>query len=469
LSVLGYYPVTRHRIAGITVVAVLGLLLLVTFGPWNQGRAERRQAQLELAEQLEDLFASVADDVRPSVVAIDTTDGTSGGATDVEGSLHTSFGSGFIVDARGYILTNQHLVAHAKTIRVRLYDGREFSGVRLRGDETSDIAFVKIEADNLRPARLGNSDKLRVGQWALAVGHPFGLMQTVSAGIVSALKRSDLRLLPFEDFIQTDASINPGNSGGPLVNLRGEVIGINTAIYSTAGSMNHGISFAIPINLAKALTTRWIEGKNVAFLGLSPMSVDTDMSRYFGLGKRHGAFVRGVDKDGPAENAGIQTMDLIVKFDREVVEDENHLRVLIALQSPGSEVEVEVLRGRETRKLVIVPSVREDRVAVVPGDARGSADSERWLGITVTTLTKQLVNELGAGHVTRGVAVVGVGRDTPSWRKGIRPGDILTEVNGSQVSDLVELERELMAAEDVVALRVSRRGRDAGFFFVPRG
>ena len=469
MSILGYYPVTRSRVVGFSVLAILGSLLLVTFGPGSRSLAVPRQAQLQLAEQLEDLFASVADDVRPSVVEIDTTDDSPGGATGAGASLHTSFGSGFVVDDRGFILTNHHLVAHARTIRVRLDVGRVFPGVLQRSDAASDIAFVRIEAEGLQAARLGDSDELRVGQWALAVGHPFGLMQTVSAGIVSALKRSDLRLLPFEDFIQTDASINPGNSGGPLVNLRGEVIGINTAIYSSSGSVSHGISFAVPINLAKALTSRWVEGKSVAFLGLSLGTVDADMSRYFGLEKRRGAFVKAVDRDGPGEAAGFEPMDLVVRFDHEVIRDENHLRVLVAQRAPGDEIEVEVLRGREMRQLVIVPGAREDRTPSATDRAVSDAAGKRWLGITVTTLTKRLVDEIGAGLVTRGVAVVQVARDTPSWSKGIRPGDILTAVNGTAVSDLVELERKLMSSGEVVVLRVSRRGRDIGFFFVPHG
>ena len=460
------FSVTLTRATVLATVAVLGSLALLTVGSWERGFGAGRQAQLELAEQLEDLFASVAEDVRPAVVAINSKEAGSS-VDDAAASLQTAFGSGFIVDSRGYILTNHHLVEHARTIRVRIHDGREFDGVLLRSDATSDIALIKVEATDLPVARLGDSDELRVGQWALAIGHPFGLMQTVSAGIVSALKRADLRILPFEDFIQTDASINPGNSGGPLDNLRGEVIGINTAIYSTSGSMNHGISFAVPINLAKVLTRRWIDGESVAFIGLSPGRVDADMAVYYGLESREGAFVIDVDEGGPAQAVGIQAMDVIVEFDGKTVIDENHLRVLIARQIPGEKTAVKVVRVSGETSFEIVPAARADR-PLPPRPTPKPTNSQQWMGIIATSLTQDLRTELGANSDLRGVAVVQVRHDSAPWRKGMRPGDIITSVDGKDVPDLLELERRVMAAGKIVAFRVHRQGRDVGFFFVSR-
>jgi len=467
LSQLITFPIAHPRLVGLLAIAILGPVLLVTFDRGPETLAARRQAQLELAEQLEELFAAVAEEVRSAVVAIDTTDSDAFGDSNVR-ALQASFGSGFIVDARGYILTNHHLVSSADSIRVRLYSGEEYPGVLVQSDAASDIALLKIEAKNVSVARLGDSDDLRVGQWGLAIGHPFGLMQTVSAGIISALKRSDLRILPFEDFIQTDASINPGNSGGPLVNLHGEVIGINTAIYSSAGSMNHGISFAVPINLAHILTKRWIAGKSVATIGLSAGRVDSDMATYYGLDRPHGAFVKSVEKEGPASKSGLRPMDVVVRFGKTEVLDENHLRILIAKTAPGTSVPVEFRRGRETKSCVVVPQgaaapPRADRATPDPAVQR------RWLGITVTALNESLARELLVTTTTRGVAVVNVHLTSASWKKGIRPGDVITSVNGSAVTNLREFDSSLMSSENVVALQVTRKGRDIGYFFVSRG
>jgi serine protease Do len=468
VTLFSRFPASHLSLAS---ALAFGFLTLAAAG-WQRSHADRGElapAQLELAGQFEDLFAWVAEQVRPAVVAIDTTDASAeGAAADPEAPPHSSFGSGFIIESRGYIVTNHHLVSEAQAIRVKLAGGEEYAGVVVRSDPTADIALVKIEANDLPVARLGDSEALRVGQWALAVGHPFGLMQTVSAGIVSALKRQDLHLLPFENFIQTDASINPGNSGGPLVNLRGEVVGINTAIYSSAGSMNHGISFAVPINLAKVLAERWIEGKGVGFLGLAPGGVDADMARYFGLEERRGAFVKHVDRGGPAEAGGICPMDLIVKFGAEEVSDENHLRILIAREAPGREIDVEVRRGKDTKLLkIVLRASDEPPPAAEPTAARGQR-SNRLLGITVTTLTESLREEIGAVPRQRGVAVIRVERESSAWRKGMRPGDVIAGVDGEEVHDLVELEKALDRCGEVVVFQVLRKGRDIGFFFVPR-
>lgn len=459
----------RFRVGALVTLALSGILGLVAFGATERGLDARRSASREFAADLEDLFTAAAAAVRPGVVAIDTTDAGSSGANDDENGPHTSFGSGFVIDRRGYVLTNWHLVGRAGRIRVRLHDGREYPGAFVRGDATSDIALVRIDAEDLEALALGDSGELRVGQWALAVGHPFGLLQTVSAGIISGLKRSDLHILPFEEFIQTDASINPGNSGGPLVNLRAEVIGINTAVFSTASSANHGISFAVPINLARALATRWIDGQSVAFLGLSPGRVDADIATWFGLSSPRGAFVRAVDAAGPADAAGIRAMDLIVTFDGETVVDENHLRLLTARQVPGRGVDVELHRGRDALTVRLVPGTRDDSGAPLASDAIPEPGGVRWLGVMVTTLSGDLRASLGVRDGTSGVAIVDVDRNTAAWRKGLRAGDVITAVNGEAIANLAELERRVATGDAVVAFTIERRGRDVGFFFVPRG
>ena len=436
-------------------------------------RAEpAREAQL--ADDLEALFATAAEQVRLSVVAIGAVEDP-GAAMDEEAEIfgglsQESIGSGFIIDTRGYVLTNHHMVAEAREITVKLHDGREVKARVIKGDVSSDIALIKIEAEGLTPLPMGDSKRLRVGQWVLAVGNPFGLTQTVSAGIVSALGRSDLRILPFESFIQTDASINPGNSGGPLVNLRGEAVGINTAMYSNPGGGNQGIGFAIPIDLAKALAERWIEGKSESFLGVYPARVDLEMAKYFRLEKPRGAFLTQVNPGGPAALAGLKVKDLVLAFGGTEVQDDNHLRVLIASARPDEPIDVEVQRQdrRETLKVVPREKSRPSFAEAGPPQVSGESLKTRLLGITVTTVNTQTVQQLGLVPGSKGLAIIDVQPGSPASKKGLRLGDVIVELNDKPVARLDELKEILERADDVVMLGVIRESSELSFVFLGR-
>lgn len=429
--------------------------------------------ECQLADDLEQLFANVAESVSLSVVAIDTKD-IEQGPYDLglgEGSARLeSIGSGFIVDPRGYILTNHHLVADAKQIDVKLNDGRELPARVITSDMTSDLALLKIEADGLRALPMVDSRLVRVGQWVLAVGNPFGLTQTVSAGIVSAVGRSDLRILPFESFIQTDASINPGNSGGPLVNLRGEVIGINTAMYSDASGGSQGIGFAVPVDLARVLARRWIEGKRECYLGVTPAKVDADMASYFGMESPRGAFVAQVTAGSPAARAGIQSKDLMVSLGDVEITDENHLRVLIASTPPEQPARVEVLRGKQKLQLTVVMEEKDGPPISIatPPEPETSSQHTRLLGITVTPVDEEIAPQLGIEPETKGMAILDVQPSSPAAKKGLRHGDIIVEVNDRAVSSLEDLRPSLEDPGRVVMLGVRRRSGEVSYLFLAR-
>jgi serine protease Do len=477
---------TFRETAAITSLLALGaasalwLLGRDIASPVKLLRAERVEG-VDVAVELDETFSTLAEDVRRSVVSIGITrESIEADPQPVEGDEEEdcerepgrweeeSIGSGFIIDARGFILTNHHLVKDSADIHVKLHDERESRARLIQSDPSSDIALIKIEEEGLRPIRLGDSDDARVGQWVLAVGNPFGLTQTVSAGIVSALHRSDLRILPFESFIQTDASINPGNSGGPLVSLRGEAIGINTAMYSNSGGGNQGIGFAIPINLAKALVDRWIEGKSASFLGLVPARVDPDMARYYGLETPRGAFVSRVDPEGPAETAGIRPKDLILAFGKASVRDEGHLRVLIAGSSPGQPIEVELRRGKSSETVTVVP--REKEIVAQGAESPGLASVARTklLGITVAQLTPDMAEKFGIPRERKGVVVIDLQLGSPAGKKGLRTGDIIVEVNESPIATLDELRKALEQSAGVAMVGIARGAAEATYVFLPR-
>ena len=456
-------------------VLLPGLLAAVAVGLshplWSDAprRDPQENADLEFAARLEGVFASVAERVRPTVVAVAATDQRSADSSSAdEDSAWESFGSGFIIDHRGYVLTNEHLVGDARSIRVRLSDGRESLATLVQADASSDIALLKIDLPDLHEARLGDSSCLRVGQWVLAIGNPFGLLHTVSAGIVSALKRTDLQLLPYEDFIQTDATINPGNSGGPLINLRGEVVGINTAIYSAAGQGNRGISFAVPIDLAHALAERWIEGKGISYLGVALQRVDKDMAAYYGLDEVRGAFVRNVSEESPAMEAGLRAMDVIVNFAGQRVADDKQLQVLIAKQATDVDVPITVLRSREAVQMTATLRLRTDLSPRPDSSAHRRVRQRRLFGVTLTTLTERLREQLSVADDVTGVAIVAVESQSVAARKGLQTGDVIVSVNGKAVKDLRDVRSALSKDSKTVAFEANRGMQRLGFFFLPR-
>lgn len=368
-----------------------------------------------------------------------------------------SLGSGFIISDEGYILTNNHVVANADEIKVRLSDGREFSGEVKGSDEKLDLALIKIEAkDHLPVANLGDSDAIEVGEWVLAIGNPFGLAETVTAGIVSAKGRV-IGSGPYDDFIQTDASINPGNSGGPLFNARGEVVGINTAI--VAGGQ--GIGFAIPVNMAKSVITQLRETGKVTrgWLGVSVQPVTPELARSFGLKDEKGALIAEVMKNSPAEKAGLQAGDVILEFDGKAIADMHELPRLAAVTPVGKKSRIKVLRdGRMLEKTVTI-----EKLADGAGGQEKSAAGLDKLGITVTDLTKDLAARLGTSE-TGGAVVTEVKPGSPAEDAGIARGDIIRQVNGKLVNSSADYAKLVSPLKkgDVVRFLV-RRGDGSRF------
>ncbi len=339
-----------------------------------------------------------------------------------------SLGSGFIISDEGYILTNNHVVAGADEINVKLSDGREFKGVLKGSDEKLDLALIKIAAkDHLPVAPLGDSDAIEVGEWVLAIGNPFGLSQTVTAGIVSAKGRV-IGSGPYDDFIQTDASINPGNSGGPLFNAKGEVIGINTAI--VAGGQ--GIGFAIPVNMAKTVITQLRETGKVTrgWLGVAVQPVTPDLAKSFGMKTDKGALISEVMKDSPAAKAGLKVGDIILEFDGKPITDMHELPRLAAVTPVGKKAVVKVLRnGKTIEKTVTIEKMVDSGVT-----EKQSAKIQEKLGIVVSNITKELAAQLRT-NVTRGVVVMEVKPGTMAEDAGIARGDIITQINSSVIEN----------------------------------
>src|SRR5438067_10131408 len=365
-------------------------------------------------------------------------------------------GSGFIVEANGVILTNAHVVEGADEVRVRLADRREFKGKIAGLDHTTDIAVVKIDAKGLPTVKLGDPAKIRVGEWVVAIGSPFGFDNTVTAGIISGTSRS----LPegsYVPFIQTDAAVNPGNSGGPLFNMRGEVIGINSAIYSRTGGYM-GVAFAIPIDVAANVEEQLLKTGKVerGRIGVGIQDVNAQLAQSFGLERPMGALVSTVESGGPAEKAGVKPGDVILSFNGKPIDRSSELPPLVAAAKPGSKATVEVWRDGKKQTLALgVGELKEQSVA--RGTPKGPGERGGKLGLAVRPLTPEEKQELGA---TQGVIVEQVGG--PAARAGLRPGDVITAVNGAPVKSPDDLRKQVEKAKGSVALLV-RRG-DASIF-----
>lgn len=360
-----------------------------------------------------------------------------------------SAGSGVIVDAGdGVVLTNFHVIKDADEIQVSLIDGRSFKAELQGVDPELDIAVLKIEATNLAEVTMSNSENLRVGDFVVAIGNPFGLGQTVTTGIVSALGRSGLGIEGYENFIQTDASINPGNSGGALVNLRGELIGINTAIISPGGG-NIGIGFAIPTNMARASMEQILADGEVrrGQLGVGIQDITSDLRDAFGLKRgEFGVLVTGVAEDSPAEDAGIEAGDIILSIDGVPTKNSSQLRSLVGVKRIGEQVEVALFRDSERRTL-----------SVEVGDPRNIAAT----GEVGHALLAGVKFEDQADQ--EGVVVTSLDRNSAAAFAGLRPGDLIVSVNRLRVRDLDDMQQALRREADEVLLRINR-GR--GSFFV---
>ena len=435
----------------ISLLIGLGIGVDASHGGLSSGNTAAPEPKPATTTQGLPNFVALAKRLKPEVVNISTTQAAQqmdapnffgqrdrfGATSPREQPRQRSLGSGFIIEPDGLILTNYHVVDNAEKITVRLLDGRELAGKVVGKDQKTDIALVKISARDLPVAPLGDSDQLEVGEWVMAVGNPFGLDNTVTSGIVSAKDRQ-IGAGPYDHFIQTDASINPGNSGGPLVNLQGEVIGIDTAIFSQSGG-NIGIGFAIPINLVKDLLPQLKSGGKITrgWLGVSIQGITPDLAASLGLDQAKGALVSSVVQNSPADRAGIKAGDVIVGYEGKEINNANDLPFLVAGTPVGKTVSLQVFRGnKQTPLTVAIGKMKEEEVIASPSEKND-------LGLTVEQITPDIAEDLGLEN-SRGVVITAVAPDGPGDEAGFQPGDIIREINRQPVQDLSDY-RKIMA------------------------
>jgi serine protease Do len=370
----------------------------------------------------------------------------------------SSMGSGFVLTKDGYIVTNNHVVEGADAVVVRFSDRQEYDAVIVGLDELSDLALLKIEAEDLPTLPLAQPDELKVGEWVLAIGSPFGLDFSVTAGIVSAMGRS----LPTETndnyvpFIQTDVAINPGNSGGPLFNLAGEVVGVNSQIYTRSGG-SIGLSFAIPVSVVRDVVDQLRDGGQVkrGWLGVSIPNVDKNLAEGFGLDRPRGALVVDVVDESPAAEAGLQSGDVITTFDGESIETSSQLPHVVGLVKPGSKVEVSVMRDGTLRTLNVEVGALPERSKPVLASAQSSA--ENLLGLVVKNADQQTLEALG---LSAAVVVDKVVPESPAAAQGILPGDAITMVGSSPIRSVADFDKAVAQLDpgQSIPLRLNRRG-----------
>ena len=368
-----------------------------------------------------------------------------GGQAPKREMKRTSLGSGVIVTADGYILTNNHVVEDADEIHVTLFTFEEYKATVIGRDPKSDVALIKIEPKADLPfATFGNSDQLRVGEWVLAIGNPFGLQQTVTAGIVSAKGRS-INNESYGNFIQTDASINPGNSGGPLFNLKGEMVGLNTAIFSRTGG-NIGIGFAIPVNMAKNVFAQLKEHGQVTrgWLGVMIQQVTADLAENFNLERPIGALVGQVVPDSPAEKAGVKSGDVIISYNGKEISQMSMLPAMVASSDVGEKARLVLIRDGKKQNITVEIGKMDDEAAILAGTETGTS---KKLGITVQEITPKIAESLGIEEA-HGLIVNDVDPGSAAAEAGIMRGDILLEINREKVDNIADYKKALQAAQE---------------------
>jgi len=374
-----------------------------------------------------------------------------------------SLGTGFIISPEGYVLTNNHVVNNADEVMVKLSDGRELKGEIKGVDEKLDLALIKISDKKPFPfAELGDSDALEVGEWVMAIGNPFGLAHTVTAGIVSAKGRV-IGSGPYDDFIQTDASINPGNSGGPLFNATGKVIGINTAIIAGGGG---GIGFAIPVNIARSTVDQLRDSGKVTrgYLGVRFQPLTADLAKSFGLESDKGALIANVEKDGPAEKAGLKAGDVILEYDGKPVNEGSELPRYVAVTPVDKKVKLVIFRDGKRQNLNVVIGKLKDGESSPAVDGDSGAESEK-IGITVQELNKDLATRLGIKE-NKGLVVAEVKPGSPADDAGVTPGAIIIEVNGQRPETLQKFNAALATVKKGDIVRLLLRRSDGSIQYV---
>jgi serine protease Do len=418
-------------------------------------------------------FRTVAEAIRPSVVSISTVQRVQPRIQDrsrpdipeefrrffdddlfgpfefrvpQEGLEREGLGSGVIISSDGYVLTNNHVVRDADEVSVTLSDGRTVSAEVVGTDAKTDVAVLKIDSDSLVPAPLGDSDAAEVGDWVLAIGSPFGLDQTVTAGIISA-KARQMGIADYEDFIQTDAAINPGNSGGPLVNMRGQIIGINTAIASRTGAYN-GVGFAIPSNLATSIKDAIIQHGRVqrGRLGALIQDLNEDLANSFSFDSTDGVLVGDVLDDSPAQRAGLQAGDIVVEFNGQRVENANELRMAVAATPPGTSSQLVIFRDGRRRTLQVVTDELTDETSRVEQQAEPESSSFN-LGVSVQSMTPDLAEQLGYNRNQQGAVVTAVESGSIAARAGLRVRDVIVGVDSTVVGSVRDFRAAIEQAD----------------------
>jgi serine protease Do len=369
-----------------------------------------------------------------------------------------ALGSGVIVSPEGYILTNNHVIDGATEVKVTLLDKHEYTAKVIGADPKTDIALLKIDASNLKPITLGDSTKVEIGDTALAIGNPFGVGQTVTRGIISAVGRGNLGIEDYEDFIQTDAPINPGNSGGALINDRGELVGINTAIL-THSQGSEGIGFAVPANLARQVMDQLLKNGKVvrAYMGILPQDMTPEMAKAFGQKEPRGVVVGDVTANSPAQQAGLQRGDILLDVNGKSVANSNALRNSISMMQPGTNVKLSVLRDGNERDFSLKLAEMPTETAMAKPD---NDDSAKVLeGVEVANLTPQMADRLGLSASATGVVVTGVDPSSKIAESGLRQGDVIQEVNRQPVKNVSEFQSALQKSGGDPLLLVNRQGR----------
>jgi len=464
--------------------AIFGFIISAKLNLNPTGNAEAPTSPISessnYAKALEEAFIKVSEQVGPAVVSISTvrTEKVSrrqyfGPFNDDEffrqffrdffGEMperefqRRGLGSGFVIDADGYILTNQHVIEGADKIEITLPDGRKFPAKVKGQDERSDLAVLQIKAKDLHAVELGNSEKVRIGQWAIAVGNPFGIAAkpSVTVGVVSALNRSLPRTTrrdrDYSDLIQTDAAINPGNSGGPLVDIEGRVIGINVAIITTTGGYQ-GIGFAIPIDTAKRVLGDLIQGRKVLYgwLGVNVQDLDEDLAKQFGLSDTKGVLVAKVLTDSPAEKGKMKDGDIIKTFDGKNVENVRELLKLVGRAKIGKKVKVGIVRDKKELTLAIEIAQRPAELEEFAEVALGT-----WRGLEVQELNKEIARKYGIRE-DRGVIVSNVEPGSPADLAGLRRGDVITEIDRQPIKNLNDYNNAIKSAKGDTLVRTTR-------------
>ena len=481
---------SRKSQAAILAVALTGAVGGYAAARTNIGAtAGRVHASLKLADPSEGPsklgFAPVVKEVLPSVVNISsskvvrTPNQSAEGMPDdplfrqffgrqfgrgpavPERRREQSLGSGVIVSPEGYILTNNHVVDGATDVRVTLSDKRELKAKIIGTDPKTDVAVLKVEGSNFSAITLGDSSKVQIGDYSLAIGDPFGVGETVTMGIVSAKGRGNLGIEDYEDFLQTDAPINPGNSGGALINDRGELIGINTAILSHGSGGNEGIGFAIPVNLARGVMNQILDHGKVTrgYLGVVVQPITPAMAKALGQGDQaKGALVGDVSAKGPAQASGIERGDIILEVNGQPVGDANELRNTIAMMQPGDTAKLKISRNGGTRdvsvKLGELPSSKEQAENQQEGASKDALE-----GVSVENLDADTAQQLGLPASTKGVVVTGIDLSSPKADSGLRKGDVIQEVNHQPVHNIAQFEEAMhKAGKDEALLLINRSG-----------